>query len=570
MAKKKIAAPRARKKVAPKRKTAAKKSPAKKASTKKAAAKKASAKKSASKRAAKAEAKAADHGGVLAIDEAAAATTEHVVARMFCHGLGDCFLISIPQADTVRPYWIMIDCGIAKNTPDEPEKMQAVAETIAHLTEGKVDLLVVTHEHWDHVCGFGHAEEVFRDKIAFAHLWYAWTEDPEDKVADELRAKKKKAQVALQHAFARLSRLEAKPQSVLDGIDGILAYFGLGAAANGGGRLTIAKAMDLSRELVASKGGKVHYLMPGEIRGLPDPAGGPGASGGAGGVRAYVLGPPHSAKQVRKTNPSKKHPETYHKEGEAGGHLAFAGLGAALDNAPWLRAAFEAGDNGGRCEEAFDPFDRQWWIDEPEQHPFFERHYFKGDEAMQHRRIDGDWLQGEAQRLALHLDAYTNNTSLVLAFELPASKKVLLFVGDAQVGSWLSWHDLEFHEGSRTVDIADLFARSVLYKVGHHGSHNATLRQQGLEMMTNRELTALVPVEDAAVKRLRYGEMPLKSLMEALGHACHKRVFRSDEIKGQNDAKKGKWGDRKTPRVVRCVGGDSAPVYLEVFIEDQA
>jgi hypothetical protein len=47
---------------------------------------------------------------------------------------------------------------------------------------------------------------------------------------------------------------------------------------------------------------------------------------------------------------------------------------------------------------------------------------------------------GLAGRLALQLDSDTNNTSLVLAFELGKSGRVLLFPGDAQVGNWLSWH----------------------------------------------------------------------------------------------------------------------------------
>ena len=53
------------------------------------------------------------------------------------------------------------------------------------------------------------------------------------------------------------------------------------------------------------------------------------------------------------------------------------------------------------------------------------------DEAW--RRIDDDWL-GASGEFALQLDSYTNNTSLVLAFELVNTKKVLLFVAYAQIG----------------------------------------------------------------------------------------------------------------------------------------
>jgi hypothetical protein len=80
-----------------------------------------------------------------------------------------------------------------------------------------------------------------------------------------------------------------------------------------------------------------------------------------------------------------------------------------------------------------------------------------------------------AAELALALDSATNNTSLVLAIELVDSEKVLLFPADAQVGNWLSWETLRF-EGEKPVIGPDLLARTAFYKVGHHGSHNATLK----------------------------------------------------------------------------------------------
>ena len=77
--------------------------------------------------------------------------------------------------------------------------------------------------------------------------------------------------------------------------------------------------------------------------------------------------------------------------------------------------------------------------------PFFQKHY--GDAAPRGedgawRRIDFDWLARPAN-LALRAGDYTNNVSLVLAFDHPESDKMLLFPGDAQVGNWLSWHTIE-------------------------------------------------------------------------------------------------------------------------------
>lgn len=90
------------------------------------------------------------------------------------------------------------------------------------------------------------------------------------------------------------------------------------------------------------------------------------------------------------------------------------------------------------------------------------------------RRIDNDWLLS-VEQLALAMNNDTNNASLVLAFELGKGGKVLLFAGDAQRGNWASWADHPFKDGNDKVDVRELLGRTVFYKAGHHGSHNATL-----------------------------------------------------------------------------------------------
>jgi hypothetical protein len=83
---------------------------------------------------------------------------------------------------------------------------------------------------------------------------------------------------------------------------------------------------------------------------------------------------------------------------------------------------------------------------------------------------------GPADQLALDMNDQTNNSSLVLAFELGKDGKVLLFAADAQRGNWISWAKKSFTDGENAIITArDLLSRTVLYKVGHHGSHNATI-----------------------------------------------------------------------------------------------
>jgi len=146
------------------------------------------------------------------------------------------------------------------------------------------------------------------------------------------------------------------------------------------------------------------------------------------------------------------------------------------------------------------------------------------------RRIDNDWLQSAAH-LALQVDNVINNTCLVLAFELIETEEVLLVVGDAQVGNWQSWMGLEFTIGKgndgRKVSTKELLARTVFYKVGHHGSGNATLRA-GLEAMTSEDLVAAIPTDERFPREKKGWEMPAPKLWKALCEKTKGRILRAD------------------------------------------
>jgi hypothetical protein len=103
---------------------------------------------------------------------------------------------------------------------------------------------------------------------------------------------------------------------------------------------------------------------------------------------------------------------------------------------------------------------------------------------------------------------------LVVAIEL-SDNDVLLFAADAQVGNWESWQRLEWTVDGHKVTGPDLLRRTVFYKVGHHGSHNATLRENGLELM-QRLSTVMIPVDHAMAMKKRWGKMPLPELVDAL------------------------------------------------------
>lgn len=440
--------------------------------------------------------------------------TGNVTIRMFCQGLGDCFLLSFPPtARGGRDFHVLIDCGIILGTPSGDARIVEVVKCIATLTggdetknkKGQIDLLVGTHEHWDHVSGFVQAEEVFKSQIDIKQTWLAWTEDPKDKLAQKLRAereqKKQKLALALTH-FGKFQALEDPdaPLGMHARLNGLSSFFGMDMAATdpNEGLGKTARAM----KFLAGQNAK--FLTPGVK---------PPQLDGLKGIEIFVLGPPTDEKLLKKDLPTKSGHEVYEEEGHGHAFAALFGL--------------EVPGETGRAENL--PFKERFSmpLDAAQSDPYFAQVYDNGlpDHAAEWRRID-DIGMFAATDLALQLDSDTNNTSLVLAFRLP-SGKVLLFPGDAQVGNWESWHQLKLHDGKTTMK--ELFADTVVYKVGHHGSHNATLSKLGLDMMTSPDLMALLPVdEDVAHNKKGWVRMPFIPLMTELRNRTKGRILRAD------------------------------------------
>ena len=76
---------------------------------------------------------------------------------MYRQGLGDCFLLTFPQKGK-PPFHVLIDCGVLVGSA---KVMTAVVEHIRDtIREGRqtgnarIDVVVGTHEHKDHLSGF--------------------------------------------------------------------------------------------------------------------------------------------------------------------------------------------------------------------------------------------------------------------------------------------------------------------------------------------------------------------------------------------------------------------------------
>jgi hypothetical protein len=423
---------------------------------------------------------------------------------MYRQGLGDCFLLTFSTG--ARPVHVLIDCGVLKGTPDAKKRMRKVARDVLDTTSKQLDVLVATHEHWDHLSGFLDGKDIF-EELGVAEVWLAWTEDPHDELARQLRARKARVAPAIA-AAARELRASPAPAATqtAERLDALLSFYGdIGAD----GLPTTKKALSWVKNRATPR-----FLRPGEQ--LPGERGIPG-------IRTYVLGPPHDRTQIKRSDPSRRHSEVYELTGDAVGDSGFC---AAVES---LAKEGEPGEQ---------PFDAWFRMSEDEARAqnFFAKRYYA--DRQEWRRIDEDWL-GAAGRLALQLDSDTNNTSLVLAFELSPGGPVLLFPGDAQVGSWLSWESLKWNVRDsgerRTVSTPDLLARTVLYKVGHHASHNATLREKGLELMSSPKLTAMIPVNRKTAEKMDWN-MPFPPLFGRLDEKTKGRIL---------DAENGLIGDHR-------------------------
>ena len=459
--------------------------------------------------------------------------------RMYRQGLGDCFLLRFPReepdADTFN---ILIDCGLITVAKGAKAKMQKVVADLAAETKSRLDVVVMTHEHWDHVSGFSVQQtQALFDTFTIGEVWYAWTEDRSNALGKKLRAERAAKLETLQKAAFGIGALGASDKEAgqrASCMRSLLRFFGVGAQDEtqlgaDGAVPHIGKTRAAFEYLLGRSDVQNRFLHP-----KNDPLSLPGVPG----VRVFVLGPPEDEGMIKRSAPTKKGHEVY----EFAGDLAKdANLGAAFERlamTPADAATAAISDDDGPFDAALrrgftPPLQSSAALDSLVKDTW-------QDSTKAWRRIDADWTMA-AEELALDLDNHTNNTCLALAFELSPGGKVLLFPADAQVGNWLSWQQVRWQikEGSATREVTgpQLLGQTVFYKVGHHGSHNATLRELGLEQMTSPDLVAFLPVFAEQARSSGWKEMPFEPLVGRLAESTKGRMVFSDDERGAPDAK---------------------------------
>jgi beta-lactamase superfamily II metal-dependent hydrolase len=193
--------------------------------------------------------------------------------RMYRVGFGDCFLVSFPIASGEARH-VLVDCGV--HPGGDAGVMPQVVQDIAAETGRKLALVLVTHNHRDHVSGFASCAPEWRT-FEVDNVWLPWTENPADPEAVALKEK----QLALLAAVSRHLVLQPPAAAARAAVEGVLQLLGANEDA-----LSLLKA--------GINGGKVSYLAAGAS--FADAAGIPG-------LAVQIMAPPRDQKFLSRLDP---------------------------------------------------------------------------------------------------------------------------------------------------------------------------------------------------------------------------------------------------------------------------
>jgi hypothetical protein len=447
--------------------------------------------------------------------------------RSYQVGFGDCFLLTFHYPEAVkagdRKRHVLIDFGSTGLPPGTPsDQMMRVAQDIRQECGGKLHVVVATHRHKDHISGFTTQDDRSGTGDIIAGLKpeaviQPWTEDPkiDDSIAAAISTPMPSDKTIKSDSSASPRALNSLHVSSLMNMhvvsESILAEvrhlsdkrkfrqplgFGLGeqirfladdnALPN---KSAVENLRNMGKNYYVSHGSNLNFskLLPG--------------------VDVIVLGPPtldqHAA--IKKQRSADKD-EFWMLRAAA---QKFWGQQAAT--ASELLERYD--DNEERLFPDADTITRVV----PPHNRWFVRQLraMRGEQMLSLVRI---------------LDKALNNTSVILLFDVGGRK--LLFPGDAQIENW---------EYALSIDDNVKKLKDVeVYKVGHHGSRNATPKtlweafKNKSEKQTdkNRLKTVNSTMEGKHGNTANHSEVPRHTLVEALKSSSEYHTTQTAAAKG--------------------------------------
>jgi len=363
------------------------------------------------------------------------------ILRTYQVGFGDCFLLKFIYPDKEK--FVLIDFG-STGLPDfaPRDQMMRVAEDIKKFCKGKLNIVVATHRHKDHISGFSTEGDGTGLVIASCKpdvVIQPWTENPQlDKAARAPGApannpEGNEAAMALRsnhiksldnmnrfsdHVLKEVSHFSDGSKFVSTLPKAIASQLNFLAIDNGVKNASAVKNLcEMSPE--------THYVHCGYPLDLEHVL--PG-------VKLKLMGPPTVEQYDDVAKQRSRDAEEF-----------WMLYGATADS----NTDFIEGEDllfpAAETFENFTPSYARWFVRKLRT--------LRAEQLLQIVRI---------------LDDTMNNTSVILLFE--AGKQKLLFPGDAQIENWeYALKQADNHEEN----LRDL-RETTLYKVGHHGSRNAT------------------------------------------------------------------------------------------------
>lgn len=384
--------------------------------------------------------------------------------RMYRVGFGDFFLITFREDG--KQAHVIVDCGVFKGTSqtgDIKSIQAAVADMIA-TTGQQVALIIMTHRHADHIAGFGRCKADYQ-KLTVGGVWMPIWESEFDPTAKKFQAELTRTALALQSHFmaaaaaAVPSEEENTARKFMENATGLSAT-DLAAAKGGSGGPNAVALNLLKNELKGVTA--VHYYQAGDTAKLPKDLADIG-------VTAQILGPPPIKDlDLMKLMDLKK---------GVGQYLADPELASGDERPPFV-ADWEVPPLPPQAADQASNYSPEVFKEWVQPRAWKEIAMASALAAQPLMEAALQKCQPIASLLAAkQLNSFLNNQSLVVLFGFKGKK--LLFVGDAQAGNWEHWlfetdTPDKLASGTMSAQARQILDSIDFYKVGHHGSSNAT------------------------------------------------------------------------------------------------